>query len=627
LNHYHTPSDSNNHSTNTNRIHLSYCTIALHSCHTVLVHHYRTYIVYSCSNTMEGMRQSISAHNAAIAAHLQAQQHQAQAQAQQQAAVVAAAQQQHRNSSFVWQQQAAAASNATAAQMQNGYPNFMPSMLAMQSNMSQMAMVATAKLAPFTKKGASNSSLAVRNTVPRLNVAGGIYTVAQWARKCVEDNLEFVTKIARRDDPKADLVMLAYGDGCQTLVLFDSAMNKLPDDLSKIKKIHVGVSTAAIDDKRLGSEMAESGVLQPIDSLWDHLRYEQANATKDKKEKIIYIHTSMTVYGESEVGRRRVLQIKTKAPKSPFVAESYRSNVMFEREVLAKWKGESPGAAPGLRDYQMGAVGGVPILPTANDSEEKDDVNEFLITFNPKELLLLEKAFDNGLTPRDLKSKAEKWTDEDQKKCQSTILRAQNEFKYVFPRKPNRKKSKDDEEVDSGKKEKSKVAPASAKKSTPPKASKKDDTKKKPSAKIVPKKVKKATPAKKKSSGPSPKKVATKIEPVDSDDEPIVKLKTPAKKAAKPKTATPKKKSAKKDTKKVDTSKKATPAKKAASTPAKKATSTPAKKATSTPAKGKIEKKSSLSSATKKRGRDKSVGPPAKKTRSNSKPRSTRSKK
>ena len=158
---------------------------------------------------MDGRRQSITAqHNAAIAAHLQAQQHQVYAQAQQQAAAAAIAQQQ-RNSSFVWHQHATAANNTTAAQAQNGYSNFMPSMLAIQSSMNQMALVATAKLAPSKKKSASNSNLTVRTSVPRLNVAGGTYTVAQWARKCVEDNLDFVVKIARRDDPKADLVMLA----------------------------------------------------------------------------------------------------------------------------------------------------------------------------------------------------------------------------------------------------------------------------------------------------------------------------------------------------------------------------------------------------------------------------------
>ncbi len=545
---------------------------------------------------MEGIRQSI-AHNAAIAAHLQAQQQ----HAQHQAAAAAAAQ---RNNTLVWQQQQAA-NNANAAQMQSAYSNFM----AIQNSMAHMAMVATAKLAPFKKKGPSNSSLTVRTTVPRLNVAGGIYTVAQWARKCVEDNIEFVTKIARRDDPKANLVMLAYGDGCQTIVFFDDAMNKIPKDLKKIKKIHVGVSTAPIDDKRTGAEMAESGVLQPSDSLWDHLRFEQAGVSKEKKEKIMYIHTSMTVYGESDLGRRRVLQIKTNAPKSPFVAESYMRNVMFEREVLAKWKGEVPGLAPVLAEYPMGATAiapGIPPVAAAAAAPAEDKDKEYLITFNPKELLLLEKAFDNGLTPRDLKSKAEKWTDDDQKKCQLTILRANNEFKYVFPRKPNRKKS----EIEEAKAKKSDAA--SSKKAAPKSASKA-----KPATKEPPKKAKatvtkkKDTPAKKKKKTPTK---SVKKDPVDSDDEPIVKLKTPAKKG-KAKAATPKKTPAKKaEPKKAAPVKKATPAKKA----------TPTEKAT--PAKKKVVKKEPASS--KKRGRDKSPAPPPKKTRSSSKPRtSSRSRK
>lgn len=555
---------------------------------------------------MEGIRQSISVHNATIAAHLQAQQHQAHANAQQQAAAAAVAQQ-HKNSSFVWHQQAVAANNATATQIQNGYPNFMPSMFAIQSNMAHMAMVATAKLAPFRKNGSSNSNLAVRTAVPRLNVAGGIYTVAQWARKCVEDNLEFVVKIARRDDPKADLVMLAYGDGCQTLVFFDDAMNKLPDDLSKIKKIHVGVSSAPIDDKRIGSEMAKSGILQPIDSLWDHLRYEQANATKDKKEKIMFIHTSMMVYGDSDISRRRVLQIKTNSPESPFVAESYMRNVIFEREVLAKWKGEVPGVAPLLPEHPMGQGEVGPIVPATNDSEKKEDQNEYLITFNPKELLLLEKAFDNGLTPRDLKSKAEKWTEEDKKKCQSTILRAQNEFKYVFPRKPNSKKSKNDEPAISGKNNQSNSAEKAAtkkgaltlaKKSVPPMTSKKKNP-----IQQLPKKGKKLSIEKKMNNGPALKKSATipeKEKEIDSDDEPIVMLKTPSKKT-KPKTATQKKINPKKENTVVEG---------------------PPKKALA-----QVKGKSAKKPGAKKRGRDKSVGTTPKKTRSGSKSRTTGSKK
>jgi len=560
---------------------------------------------------MEGMGHSISAHTSVVAAQLQAQH--AHVKAQQAAAFA----QQHRNNSFVWQQQQqqqAPVNNTTTAQMQNGYSNFMPSMMAMQANnMNQMAMVATAKLAPSKKNKASNSTLAVRSTVPRFNVAGGIYTVAQWARKCVEDNLEFIVKIARRGDPKADSVMLAYGDGCQTLVFFDDAMNKVPKDLSKIAKIHVGVSAATIDDKRNESEIAASGVLQPIDSLWDHLRYEQAIATLDKEEKIMFIHTSMTVYGDSVTGRQRVLQIKTKAPTSPFVADSYMRNVMFEQQVLAKWNGQVPEAIPSPPQGPMGMAAEATFVAVAESPPpDSDDAPEYLITFNPKELLLLEKAFDNALTPRDLKSKADKWSDEDQKKCQLTIIRANNEFKYVRPRKPNKKKAiPAEKDATAEKYDPSEEPGAKAPDNTSEKEE--DGRSKEKATEESPKKIRKPSIIKK---GPNPKKSPKNAEkkenPVDSDDEPIVKLKTPTSKANGK-----------------ATSKKATPTKKASKLAAKSNVTT--KTTTSTKKAKTLEAQSSKTgtktTASKKRGRDKSVGPPPKKTRANSKVRTTRSKK
>mmetsp|Transcript_61216 Transcript_61216/g.124821 ORF Transcript_61216/g.124821 Transcript_61216/m.124821 type:complete len:559 (+) Transcript_61216:139-1815(+) len=548
----------------------------------------------------------LHAHTAVVAAHLaakQQQQHQVQAQAHHQATAAAFA----RSNSFLWRQQAAVANNANVAQVQNGYSNFMPSIMAMQSNMANITLVVTSKLAPNQKNKASDSSLAVRTTVPRMNVAGGIYTVAQWTRKCVEDNLEFIVKIARRDDPKENLVMLAYGDGCQTLVFFDDSMNKHPGELSDIKKIHVGISTAPIDDKRTDTKLAHSGVLQPSDSLWDHLRYEQSNTTKDKKEKIVFIHTCTKVYGDSDANRRRVLQIKTHCPKSPFVADSYIRNVMFERQVLAMWNGEASGAAP---EFNVGAnakAGAKPISPGAKPLEE-DEAKEFLITFNPKELLLLEKAFDNNLTPRDLKNNGDRWNDEDQKRCQFTIMRAQNEFKYVYPRKSNKNKTADDENGAAAKQKESdssaklrtgKDAPTISEEAVPEReGSKKRDatdstdapiSKK---AKTSPATKKKESKKDKKTSKNSPAKQAIKEEDVsiDSDDEPIVKLKTPAKKT---KTKTPTKKTSREEKENKpakSVSKKATPKKK--------------------------DKKSTRKFVSKKHGREKSVGASPKKTRS-----------
>merc|ERR1711865_1008304 len=249
-------------------------------------------------------------------------------------------------------------------------------------------------------------------------------------------------KLTRRNDPKEQVAMLAYGDGCQTLILLDEAVNKIPGDISKVKKISIGVSAAPIDDKSDEIKMASTfGVLTPTDCLWDHLRYEQSNISKDNPEHIMFLHTTMKVYGEGIDGRRRVLQVKTEASKSPYEATEYISNPEFEQAVLARWTGHLVPQAvlykpPAIAMNAAAAAAYVAATtPDDDDDEEKDDQDEFVIMFNPKEILLLEKAFDENLTSRDLKSKAYKWEEKDTLKCQETIKRLQNEFTLVDPQK------------------------------------------------------------------------------------------------------------------------------------------------------------------------------------------------
>ncbi|KAL3924896.1 MAG: hypothetical protein SGILL_000761 [Bacillariaceae sp.] len=488
------------------------------------------------------------------------------------------------------QQQAAAAQQqrgsffappVLGAQQSFSYSPAMQAQMMAQMQAQQIPpMVAVARLANCNKKKPTNSKETVKSTVPRYNVTGGLYTVAQWARKCVEDNVEFLVKLIRRRSEDEKVVMLVYGDGCQTIVFLDDAINKMPKDIDSILKIGIGVSSAPKDDKADEAKMAKEGVLQATDSVWDHLRYEQTTeASKDKTAHFLFIHTAASASGDAADGRRRILQVETDVPKKPWKAIKYVPNPVFEQQVLSKWKGPSvgitqeqvqrysmlmmQGAAPGMMFPQaaMGAAAAAAYV-AANTSEEQEE--GILITFNPKELILLEKAFDNKLTKRDLKSKGDKWTEEDKKNCQSIIKRAHNEFKYVRPKKkadPNKKNAV------------KKTTPA--KRGRPPKA--------------------KTTPAKK---SPVKQVAAVKTEAddgSDSDNEPISKLK--AKKEA---------------AKKTPAKKKATPVKKG--TPAKKKAAPVKKK---TPVK---------TESPKKRGRAvKKEAPPAKKTRSATKP--TRSRK
>ena len=545
-----------------------------------------------------------------------------------------------------------------------------------QQQAENMAMVTTAKLAIPKKNKGSTSTLAVRSTVPRYNVAGGIYSVAQWARKCVEDNLEFIVKLARRNDPKAQAVMLAYGDGCQTIVLLDDAMNKMPIDMSKIKKIDIGVSAAPIEDKTVEDKMASAGVLTPTDSLWDHLRYEQSNVTKEKQEHVMFIHTFMTVYGGGTDGRRRVLQIKTEAPKKPYVAIQYMSNPAFEQEVLAKWTGRPAQVQQAIAmaaNFPPGLMGtaAAAAYVAATTPDEEDDEPEFVITFNPKEILLLEKAYDDKLSTRDMKSKADKWEEKDQIKCQATIKRLQSEFIYVDPTKPTKKKgpskkkpasaaavteakkpsaAKTDKPTEPKKPAPKKVAPKDDKKEEKakatiesPKKAKKTPVAKGKAIKESPIKAKKTAITKAKATKESPAKAkktpvskvkAAKESPIKAKKTPITKAKATTESTTKAKrnlpiskkkaTKEPEKKTSPADTKKKRKSKVET---EKASTPAK--TKSAAKKSTPAEKKPKsVTKKASVPEkkepASKKRGRDsksKDVGASPKKTRSKSKPR------
>eukprot|EP00980_Cylindrotheca_fusiformis_P031794 scaffold26981_cov157-Cylindrotheca_fusiformis.AAC.3 len=426
------------------------------------------------------------------------------AQALQAAVSVGAAQQNQRNP--LWGVQ------GFPPQMLGGLPpNFYPQMqAAVSAQETSHALVATAKLGITKKSKDANSDLVVRSSVRKLNSNGGVISVGSWARKVVEDNLDWLVKLARRNFPKENAILLAYGDGCETMVLFDDHINKMPSDFASIQKIGVGVSVADLDAKKTDVELAKTGVLQAGDPIWEHLKFHQIDKNASDKEKSLYIHTSMHVWSDGMDGRQRVIQVKTKAPGNPFTAISYAPNPAFEQQVLSKWKGVpiiSPIApiAPAMAPPPASVP--VPRPPVSVDT---------LISFNPKELLLLEKAFDNALTPRDLKTDVSKFTADDKRKCQSVIRRAKDEIVIA---KKRRKKVATSSKKDDAKSEDVK----------PPKSPEKPD--------------KKSTPKKK-----TPSKSAD-----DSDDEPISALKPKVGSSSSAKEKKPKKESSKSPKKTEDT--------------------------------------------------------------------------
>lgn len=362
----------------------------------------------------------------------------------------------------------------------NLYPQMM-AFAAAQENST--AMVAVAKLARSKANTSTNSSLVVRGSVRKFSnpMNGVLLSVAEWTRKTVEENLEWLVKLSKRHAGTDKAILLAYGDGCETLVLMDDQVNKMPPDFGKIKKVGVGVTMTNMDSTLDESKLASMGVLQPTDSIWEHLRFETLTAGDKKVEKCLFIHTNVIVWSEGLDGRRRVLQVSTGS------AMSYKPNNQFEQSVLYAWKGQAPNPS-------------VPVPIALQEPNEEAAKNETLITFNPKELLLLEKAFDNRMTNRDRKTNVAKFTEDDRKASQFVIQRAHKEF---VMRGPSRKRKKVEPPTDNLKKPKAQKTGMEEAKESPSKKSKPGDMK---SEKI---------------SSAKAKKLSKKN---DDDDEPISKM-------------------------------------------------------------------------------------------------------
>jgi hypothetical protein len=203
---------------------------------------------------------------------------------------------------------------------------------------SNAAVVAAAKLCPTKGNVKANSNLVVRNAIRKFHPNGGLITVAQWTRKCIEENLDWLVKLVRRHLEHENKVLLVFGDGCETLVLMDEMASNVPTDFASIPKLAVGVSLADADYKGSEEKLALDGVLQPTDCIWEHLKYEQAKTEEEEKQKCLFLHTRVNVWTDGVDARRRVVQVLTGKPDEPFQAKNYIHNFPFAKQVLDAWR-------------------------------------------------------------------------------------------------------------------------------------------------------------------------------------------------------------------------------------------------------------------------------------------------
>jgi hypothetical protein len=283
---------------------------------------------------------------------------------------------------------------------------------------SNAAVVAAAKLCPTKGNVKANSNLVVRNAIRKFHPNGGLITVAQWTRKCIEENLDWLVKLVRRHHENENQVLLIFGDGCETLVLIDDMSSKVPTDFASIPKLAVGVSLADADYKGSEEKLSLDGVLQPTDCIWEHLKYEQTKTEEEEKQKCLFLHTRVNVWTDGVDARRRVVQVITGKPDEPFQAKNYIHNYPFAKQVLDAWRVSN--SATGARGESVTPKAPVMLEKTVGGDEDTKNAPK-VIKPAKKAKSPEEDGEESGKKKTPVKKKATKAT---KKEVESTAAKA-----------------------------------------------------------------------------------------------------------------------------------------------------------------------------------------------------------
>lgn len=216
---------------------------------------------------------------------------------------------------------------------------------ALRSNSNHLAI--PVRLANSSQADHTNSTTVVRSLVKRFDLEGKLVTVAENVRKWMEeDNPEWLVQIGRRvgagyitKDGKASFLLL-YGDGYETLLLLDGI--DPPQDLSKVPTIGISASFAPAVGDMDQETAAKQGLLEPSDSLWEHVNFEFNRQGNDRS---LVIHTSSRVSMRSydDLHRKRVIRVWTVGPHRSALGRIER-DTMLENQWKLGWRGSITAA-------------------------------------------------------------------------------------------------------------------------------------------------------------------------------------------------------------------------------------------------------------------------------------------
>lgn len=301
---------------------------------------------------------------------------------------------------------------------------------------------ATVKLAQqVSADPATNGSRIVSTTIRQSNHQGEPLSVGEWSRQTILQNSDWLIKIAKRDKViiknGSGVVRITFGNGYDALVAIDC--EEFPEEISEINKIGAVVCISTVDDDDDITRLNYRGVVNPSDSIFDHLQ-ACVEGGRHEQDIRIYIHTDANPWTtlDESIERTEIYRVKT-SPNDSFSMEGMEHMLLLEEHLQATGKVGTLEAAKkaAAKTPAVAAAAAKAALSTVVAQVKSGEDSKHRFGFNPKQYILLSKAFNGKLSKHDIMTGNSKFTDKEVRKAERICKRVKTALK-----KENKKKRK-----------------------------------------------------------------------------------------------------------------------------------------------------------------------------------------
>jgi hypothetical protein len=294
-----------------------------------------------------------------------------------------------------------------------------------------------------------NSTSVLSTAIRQSNAQGEILSVGEWSRQTIVQDGEWLIKIAKRDKDTqkngSGVVRITFGNGYDALVAINT--KEVHQDISEINTVGVVVCISTVNDDDDATRLKHQGLVNPSDSIFDHMQ-ACVEGGQQEQDIRIYIHTNVSPWTNvnGSMDRTQIYHVQT--DRNDPSSNRMKRLLSLEEQLRATGKigtleEEKKSAANKSAPKKIPTTEKKPAAiakPPSKAEKERAVATKAapsavaVAGFNPKEIILLARAFNNKLSKFDKKDVNLYWTQKDVKKAVRICKAAEAELGVIAAR-------------------------------------------------------------------------------------------------------------------------------------------------------------------------------------------------